>query len=78
MTFMFQERETSADMDHATTMLDLDVFRTRLRPGIEYVGREMGCNMDIKREAWVCPTSRIMRVRLEGKTTVLGNPTWTS
>ena len=34
-------------MDHATTMLDLDVFRTRLRPGIEYVGRVMGCKMDI-------------------------------
>ena len=40
----------------------IDDFGTKLRTGIEYVGREMGWNMDLKKAGWVCQTSGIKRL----------------
>ena len=43
------------------TIIKLYDFMTKLKTGMEYVGREKGWNMDLKRAGWVCPTSRIKR-----------------
>ena len=42
---------------------DLDKFGTNLKTVMEYVGRQMGWNMGLKRAGWVCPTSGIKRLR---------------
>ena len=43
--------------------MDLDDFGIRLRTRIEYIGREMVWNMDMKRKGWVSLTSGITRLR---------------
>ena len=38
----------------ATTMLDLTIFGTDLRTGVDYLGCKMGWDMDVKLPGWNC------------------------